>query len=93
MTFKRIFSITLSVILIFSFTAACKKQNTPTIENVSSNPEEEVSFTLSETIEKTAVEGIYKLGTEIKAASENVDIKITDNIAHIFLIWEKLHRL
>ena len=83
MNFKRIFSITLSVILIFSCISGCKKTKTPTIENVSSNPTEE-KITFAETIVKTDQEAIYKLGEDIKVSSTKVDILVNQGMAHIF---------
>ncbi|MBR6572875.1 MAG: hypothetical protein IKK77_04085 [Clostridia bacterium] len=84
MTFKKFLSIFLSVILIASLLSACKKTNTPTIENTSSKQEEEQKVTLVDTIEATETHGLYKLGAEIKTEASNADIKIIDNTAYIF---------
>ncbi len=85
MTFKKLLSITFSVILIISLLASCKKPNSPTIENTSSKQEEEVKITLAETIEKTEVPALYKLGIDIKADASKAEIMAADDIVHIFL--------
>lgn len=84
MTFKKLFSIFLSVILIVSLLSACKKTNTPTIDKTSSQQEEEPKITLAETIEATETFGLYNLGADIKTEASNVDIKIANNTAYIF---------
>ncbi len=83
MNFKKLFSITLSVILISLLFSACQKPNSPTIENTSSVQEEE-KITLAETIEKTEAEAVYKIGEKININATNADIKVAEGIAHIF---------
>ena len=82
MKFKKLLSVTLSVILIVSLLSSCKNTGAPTIESTSSEQEEKI--TLAETIEKTEAAAIYKLGDDIKVDSSNADIVVSDRLAHIF---------